>query len=142
MYTLAREEYRTDKVKSRNDSETVYIAVDMQKITSLPMSKSLKEFFFAKGLTVYNETFAELNGKNDICVLWHEGVQKRCGDDVASSYIRVIKSMNAKNFVFWADNCVGQNKNWYLFSALMTFIHEQGRIQGGARGHVPPPRNS
>ena len=27
---------------------------------------------------------------------------------------------------FWADNCSGQNKNWYLFSALVKEVNKAG----------------
>lgn len=27
------------------------------------------------------------------------------------------------DFIFWADNCTGQNKNWILFTALVCILN-------------------
>ena len=29
-----------------------------------------------------------------------------------------------KNFVFWVGNCSAQNKNWFLFTALCTYVNK------------------
>ena len=57
-------------------------------------------------------------------VLWHEGVEGRSASDVASTYIRFMRSNgDVKHFIFWVDNCSGQNKNWYLFTALANEVN-------------------
>ncbi|KAF0712147.1 Uncharacterized protein FWK35_00029107 [Aphis craccivora] len=33
-------------------------------------------------------------------------------------------SMDLQKFVFWADNCTAQNKNWTLYSALVTAVNQ------------------
>ena len=38
---------------------------------------------------------------------------------MASAYIKFVENMrDVKKFIFWADNCAAQNKNWWLFTAL------------------------
>jgi len=32
---------------------------------------------------------------------------------------------DAANFIFWADNCMGQNKNWVLFTALISTLNSK-----------------
>ena len=39
---------------------------------------------------------------------------------MASTFIAFIRHFRDwKKFVFWADNCSGQNKNWFLYTALV-----------------------
>ena len=77
------------------------------------------------------ETFAPVGGSpqgKPIGVLWHEAVSGRSAEDVASSYIKLIReNRDVQKFVFWADNCSAQNKNWYIFTAL---VHEVNREIG------------
>ena len=37
------------------------------------------------------------------------------------SFIRSNRDIN--DFVFWVNNCSGQNKNWYLFTALANEVN-------------------
>jgi len=36
----------------------------------------------------------------------------------------VNKERDVLKFVFWADNCTAQNKNWTLYSALVTAVNQ------------------
>lgn len=119
----ARKAYEDDNQRTWPDDTKVY-AVDMQKVIMLP-KMNIKEHFFVSRLTVFNETFASLSEKDDICVLWHEGISGRDADDVASAYAQVIRQSDADKFVFWADNCCAQNKNWVLFSSMMFCVNSE-----------------
>ena len=110
-----------------NDDELI-ASVDMQKVIMLPWIPGLKVAVFCKGIVIFNETFAPLGGSKKggkaTGVLWHEGVEGRSASDVASTYIRFIRSNHdVKHFIFWVDNCSGQNKNWYLFTALANEVN-------------------
>ena len=119
----ARKLYMDDKQKNWPGDTKVY-AVDMQKVIMLP-KMSIKEHFFVSRLTVFNETFASLSEKDDICVLWHKGLSGRDADDVASAYAHIIQNSNAENFIFWADNCCAQNKNWVIFSSMIAQVNSE-----------------
>ena len=121
---LARKEYQNDKKIAASSShgnttsQHATLAADMQKVIMLPKT-TLKSQYFVSRLTVFNETFSELNGENDMCLLWREGEAGRCAAEVASAYWKVISVMSeSKSFTFWCDNCCAQNKNWTLFCAL------------------------
>jgi len=47
--------------------------------------------------------------------MWHEGIAKRGANNIASCVWRYINSQaadgNCKEFVFFSDNCAGQNKS-------------------------------
>ena len=48
----------------------------------------------------------------------------RSASDVANTYIRFIHSnRDVKQFIFWVDNCLGENKSWYLFTALANEVN-------------------
>ena len=52
-------------------------------------------------------------------ILWHEPITERSTPDVASTYIKLIRENRVTiNFIIWLDNYLGQNKNWYLYTAL------------------------
>ena len=98
----------------------------------LPRLLVLKVLVFCKRIDVFNETFAPVgvskNGKNKATgVLWHEGLRGRSAADVASTFISFIrKNWDTKDFIFWLGNCSAQNKNWYLYTALLNEINPKG----------------
>ena len=104
----------------------------MQKVMVLPRLSGLKVLVFFKCIAVFNETFAPVggskNGKDKATgVLWHEGIRGRSAADVASTSVSFIrKNGNTKDFIFWLDNCTTQNKNWYLYTALLNEVNSDG----------------
>ena len=89
----------------------------------LPRLPGLKVAIFCKRIVLFNETFAPLGGKSRgkvNGVLWYEGIAGQSAEEVASTYVKVIRSNRDKHkFISWADNCSSQNKNWFLFTALV-----------------------
>ena len=44
--------------------------------------------------------------------------------DVASTFTSFIRNFwNCKKFAFWADNCSGQSKNWFLYTLLVNEVN-------------------
>ena len=131
----ARSLYREEKARALEDRTAGFYAVDLQKVTTLPIMPSMKEVFFSSGILTFNETFAALqpdktNERKDLCVLWHEGLQKRNAEDIASTFCRVMQEDSDKeHFVFWCDNCTSQNKNWILFCGISQFLASQSRVK-------------
>ena len=39
------------------------------------------------------------------------------------------KNRDTKNFIFWSGNCSTQNKNWYLYTALLNEVNSDS--EGG-----------
>lgn len=75
-----------------------------------------------------HETFAPLHAKDtNKCLLWHEGIAGRSASEVSSTYFKIItsESSDVSTFIFWADNCSAQNKNWTLYSALVMFVNSE-----------------
>ena len=116
--------YRHDRDRLVGETELV-VSVDMQKVIMLPRIPGLKVVVFCKRIVIFNETFAPLGkGKKATGVLWHEGIKGRSAPDLASTYTTFIRAnRDIEDFIFWVDNCSGQNKNWYLFTALSNGVN-------------------
>ena len=120
-YRAARAYYSQDR--DGDMQNTAIYTADMQKVILLP-KLTVKEHFFVSRLVVFNETFASVKQDGDYVLLWHEAISGRLGVDVASTYIRCINLCEVEKVIFWADNCVGQNKNWILFIALCWCVNQ------------------
>ena len=119
----AREHYKEDARKDIDPNEII-MSVDLQKVMLLPRLPGLKKAIFCKRLVAFNESFVPV-GQG---VLWHEGIAGRSASEVASTFINIVHSSRLRDFkhvTFWADNCSGQNKNWYLFSALVKEVNRR-----------------
>ena len=124
---ISREMYKAD-VKVNQNSEDAYIfSMDMQKVIMLPHMPGLKTALFTRRILMINQTIAPLGGIKSGCgqpigYLWHEGIQGRNDEDVASAVVKFLSSellRDCLDVMIWADNCSGQNKNWTLFSAIV-----------------------
>ena len=52
-------------------------------------------------------------------VTWHEAEGKQSTQEIASGYkFFIAYHRDVFNFIFWADNCSAQNKNWYIFTLV------------------------
>ena len=95
----------------------------MQRVIVLPKLIT-KEHLFVSRLITLNETFASKTpGKPDYCILWHKAIAGRKAPDVASAFLQLIRQCNEDHIWLWADNCSGQNKNWYLFTGLAQCVN-------------------
>ena len=117
-------------------------AVDLQRVILLPIMTA-KSCFFTPRLQTYNETFAAMSKGTDTCVVWHEGITGRNAPDISSAFATFMLQNNEEfdHFLFWADNCTAQNKNWILFSTFLMLVHTPGgpqsiTIQYLERGHT------
>ena len=132
---LARHEYQ----KPVSGDGKVFTA-DMQKIILLP-KLTTKQHFFVSRLVIFNETFASLDGKNDMVILWHEGITARNAADVASAYVKCLEMSESDVVTIWADNCCAQNKNWTLLTAMVHCVNSawgprQVNIKYLEKGHT------
>ena len=111
--------------------ESGTFAADMQKVLINPNKRyklQTKEHYFVPRLVVFNETFAQLgDGGESLLIVWHEGISSRTAADVASTYVKAIEVRKAHHDsrLFWADNYSGQNKNWILFSSMITVMQQE-----------------
>ena len=116
--------YMNARIEYHKPCEPGFVSytADMQKVCLIPQLTT-KEHVFVSRLVVFNETFASLNkGREDILVLWHEAISGRKATDVASAFVKCIKEAKSSKILFWADNCGGQNKNWFLYQLMVQVV--------------------
>ncbi|KAK3909537.1 hypothetical protein KUF71_019640, partial [Frankliniella fusca] len=111
---------KEDEKKAKACSDTVcYCLMDLQQVISLPKTEAGMVFYKRK-LSTYNFTVYDKTFKKGYCYLWDESEAKRGANEIATCVLLFIKkkvSEGITDFFIWSDNCGGQNKNKYLFSA-------------------------
>ncbi|KAI4831013.1 hypothetical protein KUCAC02_002614 [Chaenocephalus aceratus] len=135
---LGEEQYsaRESKLHYQSDAErdwpedTSTRSVDLQKVIMLPRMPGVKSAVFTRRIVAYHETFVSVgkktNKKNTISVVWHEGIAGRSAAEITSAYAAALeKERDIKHIVYWVDNCSSQNKNWCLFSSLVSIVNSQ-----------------
>lgn len=49
----------------------------------------------------------------------------RDAQNIIDAILTFIESQrDVKHFVLWADNCTAQNKNWILFTSLVSIVNK------------------
>lgn len=98
------------------------MSVDMKKMIMLPRLTGLKQAIFCKRLALFNETFAPVGGwkksktSKPPVVLWHKA---------KGAFIHFIyKNCDIESCIFCACNCSAQNKNRFLFTALVSEVNQ------------------
>ena len=100
----------------------------------LPRLPGIETCVFTKRIIAFNETFTPLGGKHKskpgkpIGILWHEAVTGRDTRDIARTNYKLIRSFrhrDCKHFIFCADNCTAQNRNWLLYTALCAEVNQK-----------------
>ena len=126
---ISRKHYQDDALTD-HDPTVAIMSVDMQKVIMLPRLSGVKTCVFTRRLVAFHETFAPLGSKTKqrpvVSAVWHEAVSGRSAEDLASVYLTVIRSdhfRDVTDFIFYADNCSAQNKNWTLFTALTAEVN-------------------
>ena len=88
---------------------------------------NLKSQYFISRMAIFNETFCDLNGKQDICILWNEAITGRSAADITSAYFKIVNNLSDyKKFTIRYDNCCAQNKNWTLITGIWLFVNLSG----------------
>ena len=134
------EKYRRMKkadMKIRRE-DTAVLTFDLQNVITCPRA-GVKDLFYYRKLTVYNltgqtQTFKDRKfEKKTHCVVWHECQAGRGGNEIASSVSKLLQDIVQNNplvtkIITWSDSCVPQNKNSFMSTAVLSFLHSNPRI--------------
>ena len=105
-------------IKKTQNDKSIYVAVfDLQKTLSVPKAET-NILYYKRKYALNNCTVYDLEIKNGYCCVWGEDIGKKGSCEVASFVFDFIKKMVAsgtKKFIFYSDNCGGQNKNRFVF---------------------------
>ena len=123
----SRESYRADANNNGKNTEPCF-SMDMQKVLILPHLHGMNMAQFTRRIVMINQSIVPVgefknNSKHKPKgYLWHEGIQERKDEDVASvlwKFPLESEHRDCKNITIWDDNCAGQNKNWILYSSIV-----------------------
>lgn len=122
----AHDEYKTDGMLAVDNNAVR--SVDLQKVIMLPRLPGFKSACFTRRLVTFHHTFAPIGSYTTSCktlsVAWHEAVSGRKCEDIASSFRMALENDRSKeDVVYFMDNCAGQNKNYTLFTAMLSAIN-------------------
>ncbi|CAH1163388.1 unnamed protein product [Phaedon cochleariae] len=114
---VVRELKSQHKAIAQQSSSVVLACYDLEKILSTPMSE-VSLFYYKRKLAVYNLTIFDVGKSEGFCYIWDETIAKKGANEVSSAVFMFIE-MKVKdgfnNFIFYSDNCGGQNRNRIVF---------------------------
>lgn len=112
--------------KFKKNSGTVVAIFDLEKALNIPQSES-SCLYYKRKISVYNFTIHVTNNDQGICNVWPEVVARRGSSEMGSCLFKFINDQvgkGVKEFIFYSDNCTGQNKNQNLFSMYVKVCSE------------------
>lgn len=126
----ARDLYKSDSTAQWSTDYSVR-SVDLQKVIMLPRMPGIKSAVFTKRIIAFHETFTTVgkmkivkSKKRTISVVWHEGTAGRKAEEITAAFIKAMKfERDCKHIVYWLDNCSAQNKNWCLYTSLVSLVN-------------------
>lgn len=106
----------------KNEKEKKCMACfDFQSILDTPQSQA-GVLHYSRKLAVYNFTIYDVATHEGHCYVYSEHEARKGGNEVGSFLLDFIEKKVKKKFTdffLWSDNCTGQNKNRFVFTALM-----------------------
>lgn len=121
----ARSLYEKHATLINTMEDTVFYAVDLEKVIMLPRMETFKQVLFTQRISAYNKSFAPIGSFKNVKIpmlatIWHEGISGRKQEQIINAYHQFfLQYRDYKHVVLWLDNCFSQNKNWALLSYLI-----------------------
>ncbi|KAJ8949696.1 hypothetical protein NQ314_008159 [Rhamnusium bicolor] len=127
---LARDKKNIDKERASKELSFCAAVFDLQQILPVPKTDVGLAYYKLK-LSNYNFTVYSLGTKDCYCYMWHECIANRGSSEIGSCLLlfitNQIKNNGVKEFSFYSDNCVGQNRNRFIF-ALYNYLSQKYQI--------------
>lgn len=115
---LARNLKNADKEKAKENASCCAAVFDLQQVLPAPKTEVGVAYYKLK-LSTFNFTVFNLASKEAFCYMWYECIAKRGSSEIGSCLLLFIEhhvQKGIKEFLFFSDNCPGQNRNKFLFS--------------------------
>ena len=134
-HTTSKNETKRQRDEDRKTQlpGTAIVCIDLENVISLPKS-NVGNFYYKRKLSQYNLTGHCSLNKKGYCVLWHEAMSGRGGNDIASAVTCMLEKIladfpNIDRFVLWFDSCVPQNRNSFMSVCLREFLIKHPNIK-------------
>ena len=131
QHTASKVATREERQRDR-DSETPILCFDLQNVISIPRA-SVSNMFYKRKLSVYNLTGHLSVNRRAYCVVWHESLSGRTGNDIANALVAMLEKVVEQNsqiaeICLWADSRVPQNRKSLMSLALMHFMKQHSNV--------------
>lgn len=126
MKSKARELMINDKESAIKDKTLCCSNFDLQKILTTPRV-DINVMYYLSKLNVWNFTIFAMGVAEGFSFVWNETIGNRESNEIASfvlSFIRDKAASGVKKFIFYTDNCAGQNRNKNVFSMYVKVANE------------------
>lgn len=80
--------------------------------------------YYSRQLACFNIGVHVGDTEDAYMCLWNESVSGRGGNEIVSSLLKVLSLLptNKRKLIIWTDNCIGQNKNKMMVTALVNLV--------------------
>lgn len=118
-----------DKAIAKGVPSLKVLTFDLQKCLPTPNLETSVSFY-KRLLWTYNLTVHDCISGQPICMMWHEGIAKRGGNEIASCILQYLKSIRneCRHIILYSDSCAGQNKNAFVSTMFSTFMQSESTI--------------
>lgn len=130
---LSRKEKEQEKEKAKSDY--IVSVYDLQAVLPTPQG-TVSVFYYKSKLNCYNFTVSELKTDSTECYFWHEGHGNRGADEIGSCVLHFMEKKlhtcaneAGLDFVFFSDNCCGQQKNRFLVAMYIYALNKYRKIR-------------
>ncbi|KAL4711225.1 hypothetical protein ACJJTC_019066 [Scirpophaga incertulas] len=113
---LSRIEKKNDKEKMMDD--TVVAVYDLQAVMQLPKGE-VSVFYYKSKLNLLNFTIYDLKENLCECYVWDESHGNRGVNELGTCILKYLREKTVggeKEFIFYSDNCAGQQKNKFMIA--------------------------
>ncbi|GBN49994.1 hypothetical protein AVEN_136312-1 [Araneus ventricosus] len=119
----AQDIMREDTIRSQMPGSSVTVfAMDLQQVLFVP-TLTHSRMFYSRQLSCYNLCIHDSTNNESYMNMWHEGIDGRGGNDVASCLFKIMTTkVTTRRVILWADNCAGQNKNRMILIVLIYLV--------------------
>lgn len=108
------------------------LCFDMQKVIGVPKCNIDASYYLSK-LNIFNLTAHLSTTKTVYCAIWHEQLNGRTGNNIASAFYKILEHVfeenNITHLITWSDSCVPQNKNSYIAYAVQLFLKQHSEVE-------------
>lgn len=145
LHVESKRATREERSRDR-ENKTPVLCFDLQNVISIPRANA-GNMFYKRKLSVYNLTGHLSVPKRGYCVVWHESLSGRSGNDIATALVAMLERIVEQNptiteLHLWSDSCVPQNKNSQISLALMHFIQKHSSIKTIVQKFCEPGHSS
>lgn len=123
-----KEMSRAEKRHDKENFEGILAVYDLQAVMQLPKGDT-SVFYYTSKLNVLNFTIYDLKTGSCECFVWDESNGHRGVNELGTCvylYLKKKATTSDTDFMFYSDNCVGQQKNKFMLALYLYAVRYLG----------------